>query len=50
MHRLDTIRLEVLTNGDKELFASPGEARFSERHPMTYAGGGLLGDGMLGCT
>lgn len=48
MHRLDTIRLEVLTNGDKELFASPGERRFSDRHPMTYAGGGLLSDGMFG--
>jgi hypothetical protein len=48
MRLLDTIRLEVLTNGDKELFASPGDWKFSENHPMTYAGSGTLGNGLFG--
>ncbi len=48
MRPLDTIRLEVLTNGTKELFASPGDRKFSERHPMSYAGSGVLGDGFFG--
>ena len=34
MHPLDTIRLEVLTNGDHELFASPGDRKFSEQPPL----------------
>src|SRR5437016_8607690 len=45
---LDTIRLEVLTNGDQEFYASPGDRRFSQQHPISYAGGGALGDGLLG--
>ncbi len=45
---LDTIRLEVLTNGEKELFASPGDRKFSENHPMSYAGSGTLGNGLFG--
>lgn len=45
MHPLDTIRLEVLTNGDQELFASPGDRKFSEQQPLTYAGSGMLGNG-----
>lgn len=45
---LDTIRLEVLTNGGKELFASPGDRKFSENHPMSYAGSGTLGNGLFG--
>ena len=48
MRPLDTIRLEVLTNGDRELFASPGDRKFSENHPMSYAGSGALGDGLFG--
>src|SRR5260221_11438944 len=44
MRPLDTVRLEVLTNGDKELFASPG-GRFSENHPSECAGVGVIGDG-----
>jgi hypothetical protein len=48
MRPLDTIRLEVLTNGDKELFASPGDRKFSENHPMSYAGSGTLGNGLFG--
>ena len=45
---LDTIRLEVLTNGQKELFAAPGDRKFSENHPMSYAGSGTLGNGLFG--
>src|SRR5215472_12060681 len=48
MRPLDTIRLEVLTNGGKELFASPGDRKFSENHPMSYAGSGTLGNGLFG--
>ena len=48
MRPLDTVRLEVLTNGDKELFASPGDRKFSERHPISYAGSGMLGNGFFG--
>jgi len=48
MRPLDTVRLEVLTNGDKELFASPGDRKFSERHPSSYAGSGMLGNGFFG--
>jgi hypothetical protein len=45
---LDTVRLEVLANGQKELFAFPGERNFSEQHPATYASRGLFGDGLFG--
>src|SRR5215467_12282622 len=45
---LDTVRLEVLTNGNRELFASPGDRKFSEQHPISYAGSGTLGDSFLG--
>src|ERR1700683_3103145 len=48
MRPLDTVRLEVLTNGDQELFASPGDRKFSEEHPLTYAGSGMLGTGLFG--
>jgi hypothetical protein len=45
---LDTVRLEVLTNGDREMFASPGERGFSEEPPLNYAGSGMLGNGLFG--
>jgi hypothetical protein len=45
---LDTVRLEVLTDGHKELFASPGDRKFSEQHPISYAGSGVLGTGFFG--
>lgn len=44
---LDTVRLEVLTNGGKELYASPGGRKFSEQHPATFTGGGVIGDGFF---
>jgi hypothetical protein len=47
MRPLDTIRLEVLTNGHTELFASPGDRKFSERHPISFAGSGVLGTGVF---
>jgi len=43
--QLDTVRLEVLTNGQKELYAAPGERKFSEEHPIQYVGSGVIGDG-----
>ncbi|HEY1242022.1 MAG TPA: hypothetical protein VGF16_15775 [Bryobacteraceae bacterium] len=48
MRPLDTIRLEVLSSGNKELFASPGDRKFYEKHPLTFAGSGTLGDGLFG--
>ena len=48
MRPFDTIRLEVLTNGDQELFASPGDRKFSEQPPLNYAGSGMLGNGLFG--
>ncbi len=48
MAPLDTIRLEVLTNGKRELFASPGERRFSERPPIGFVGSGVFGNGPFG--
>jgi hypothetical protein len=48
MRRLDTVRLEVLTTGYSELFASPGERRFSSGHPISYVGSGMLGEGFFG--
>ena len=48
MRPLDTVRLEVLTNGQKELYASPGDRKFSEREPVSYVGSGMLGNGLFG--
>jgi hypothetical protein len=43
-----TVRLEVLASGQKESFSFPGERKFSEQHPATYAAGGMFGDGLFG--
>src|SRR5436190_2844827 len=48
MRPLDTVRLEVLASGNGELFASPGDRKFSEQHPISYVGSGTLGDGFFG--
>jgi hypothetical protein len=48
MGPLDTIRLEVLFDGHKEFFESPGGRKFSEKHPMTYVGSGMLSTGLFG--
>ena len=45
---LDTVRLEVLSNGAHELYAAPGERKFSEGHPVRYVGSGVIGDGFFG--
>jgi hypothetical protein len=45
MRPLDTIRLEVLAAGNRELFASPGDRKFREGHPIEYAGSGVIGNG-----
>jgi hypothetical protein len=37
-----------LANGSKELYAAPGERRFSEEHPIRYVGSGVIGDGFFG--
>jgi hypothetical protein len=48
MRPLDTVRLEVLTDGEKELFSAPGDRKFSEQHPINYAGSGVLDAGLFG--
>lgn len=48
MQPLDTVRLEVLTNGDRELFSSPGDRKFSEQQPVSYVGSGMVGNGLFG--
>ncbi len=48
MQPLDTVRLEVLTNGDREFFASPGDRKFSEQQPVSYIGSGMVGNGLFG--
>ncbi|HTB20823.1 MAG TPA: hypothetical protein VK708_22015 [Bryobacteraceae bacterium] len=45
---LDTVRLEVISNGDQELFASPGGTKFSAQQPLSFAGSGMLGNGLFG--
>ncbi|MCU1237064.1 MAG: hypothetical protein JWP63_5031 [Candidatus Solibacter sp.] len=42
---LDTIRLEVLFSEGKEMYAPPGDRRFTAAHPVAFAGGGMIGDG-----
>jgi hypothetical protein len=48
MQPLDTVRLEVLTNGTKELYASPGDRKFSDTPPIEWVGSGVLGNGFFG--
>lgn len=48
MKPLDTVQLEVLTDGRKELYASPGDRQFSENPPIAWAGSGVLGNGFFG--
>lgn len=48
MKPLDTVRLEVLTNGAKELYASAGDRHFSENPPIDWVGSGTLGNGFFG--
>jgi hypothetical protein len=45
---LDTVRLEVLTDGKKEFYASPGDRKFSEDGPGAWIGSGTIGDGFFG--
>jgi hypothetical protein len=45
---LDTVRLEVRTDGPNELYASPGDRHFSTDPPISWAGSGTLGDGFFG--
>jgi hypothetical protein len=47
MRLLDTIRLEVLYNGGRELYASPGDRGFGDNHPIAFAGSGTLGNGFF---
>lgn len=42
---LDTVRLEVLYSGSRELFASPGGDQFQGDDPSAFAAGGVIGNG-----
>ena len=42
---LDTIRLEVLYNGNHELYASPGDRGFSDNQPADFVASGTIGNG-----
>ncbi|HLN00058.1 MAG TPA: hypothetical protein VK335_12290 [Bryobacteraceae bacterium] len=48
MRPLDTVRLEVLFDGHKEFFTSPGGRKFSEENPISYVGSGMIGTGVFG--
>ena len=48
MQSRDTVRLEVLYAGKKELYSSPGERNFSETTPSTYVTNGMSQDGLFG--
>jgi hypothetical protein len=45
MRPFDTIRLEVLYSGGHELYASPGDRRFSDTHPVDFVASGFIGNG-----
>ena len=45
MRPLDTVRLEVLFDGRKEFFASPGARKFAEENPIKFVGSGTIADG-----
>src|SRR5215469_9698013 len=47
MRPLDTVRLEVRTDGPTELYASPGDRHFSQEPPISWVGSGTLGDGFF---
>lgn len=47
MRPLDTVRLEVLYEGDRELFASPGARQFTDQHPSAFSSSGMMADGFF---
>ncbi|HEV2445090.1 MAG TPA: hypothetical protein VGS58_04180, partial [Candidatus Sulfopaludibacter sp.] len=44
---LDTLRLEILYTGRRELYASPGAEVFGEEGPGAFVSGGMIGDGIF---
>ena len=48
MQTRDTVRLEVLYAGKKELYSSPGERNFSAVTPSEYVTNGMSQDGLFG--
>lgn len=44
---LDTLRLEILYNGTKELYASPGARNFGEEGATSFISTGMMGDGVF---
>lgn len=46
--RVDTLVLEVLNAGEKELYASPGDKSFHAENPAEFTGHGMTGTGSFG--
>lgn len=44
----DTVRLEVLFTGTKEMYSAPGERHFTEDHPAAFSSMGFSQDGLFG--
>src|SRR5690242_6420749 len=45
---MDTVRLEVLYTGNRELYAAPGDLDFREDRPSAFVAGGLSASGLFG--
>lgn len=44
----DTVRLEVLYAGKKEMYSAPGDRHFTDDHPSAFSSGGMSQDGLFG--
>jgi hypothetical protein len=47
LDRIDTVRLEILYSGNKELYSSPGGSHFREENLGSFVVGGMIGDGLF---
>ena len=47
LKQLDTVRLEVLFTGQREMYASPGDRSFRNSHPGEFTSSGLSADGLF---
>jgi len=44
----DTVRMEVLYTGPKEMYSAPGERHFTDDHPAAFTTSGFSQDGLFG--
>src|SRR5215831_4594074 len=47
MSPVDTVRLEILFTGTRELYSSPGGNSFIDQHPTAFVSSGTMSDGMF---